>query len=89
MVVNKITIKYNGQYVEFPQTEGGFDVLTDQLDINPTNPTDAAVLSAVQGALGAQSLAGFVVDPPESERMAGSHDAKTVLNIRPTAQYGR
>jgi hypothetical protein len=88
MVIDKVTIKYNGQYIEFPERDKGFETLTDQLDINPNNPSDAAVTAAVMGALGANSLSGFVIDPPETERMAGQHDTKTVLNIRPTATYG-
>ena len=80
MNVERVTIKYNGEFHEFQ---------SDALDINPSNPTDSAVMAAVMGALGAHDLTGFVVDPPETERQQGSHETKTVLNIRPTAVYGR
>lgn len=79
MNVERVTIKYDGQFYEFPVAE---------LDVNPQNPPDTAVMNAVMGQLGINSLPGFVVDPPESERFAGQHDTKTVINIRPTATYG-
>lgn len=88
MIVEKVTIKYNGISYEFPEQEAGFNTLTDQLDLNPNNPTDAQVFNAVCAALQVPSLDGFVIGPPESERLAGQHDSKTVLNIRPPAQAG-
>lgn len=80
MNVAAVTIKYNGEFHEFP---------VESLDFNPQNPSDAAVLAAVRGALSAETLNGFVVDPPEVERNTGQHDTKTVINIRPTATYGK
>lgn len=80
----KLTIKYNGEYHEFPVID---------LDMSADLATDAHIISAVTSQLRENNdqsvnLSGYVVDPPESERLAGQHNDKTVLNIRPTAVYG-
>ena len=82
MNVETVTIKYDGEFHEFSVSD---------LDLTPDNPTDNDVKTAIIARLdlsGLSSLDGFVVDPPEAERTAGSHAEKTVLNIRPTATYG-
>ncbi len=79
MNVEKVTMKYDGEFFEMPISE---------LDMSPENPSDSSVLNAVKGYLHIRSLDGFVVYPPENERTEGLHDSKTVLNIHPTASYG-
>ncbi len=81
----RVTIKYDGRFYEFAMAD---------LDLpDAASPTDADIQTAVIGRLAAEgvpsaNLAGFVIDPPESERQSGEHDSKTVLNIRPTATFG-
>ena len=79
MNVERVTIKYDGQYSEFQAGD---------LDMSPTNPSDAEATTAVIAQLDIDNLTGYVVDPPETERNSGQHDDKTVLNVRPTASYG-
>lgn len=76
---DKVTMKFDGRFYEWPVSE---------LDMPADAATDSHVLAAVQTKLGVESLSGYVVDPPQSERLAGQHDDKTVLNVRPTATYG-
>lgn len=81
---DRITIKYSGHYKEWPLSD---------LDISSENPSDEEIRDAVMlrldhDGLPVTALDGYVVDPPEEERLAGQHNDKTVLNIRPSATYG-
>lgn len=80
----KVIIKYNGRSHEWPVAE---------LDLPSEQITDSHVLAAVTQRLDSEgvavhSLTGYSVDPPESERLSGQHEGKTVLNVRPTATFG-
>lgn len=85
MNVQKVTVKYGGEPYEFDVSE---------LDMSPVNPSDQEVRDAIIGALSHRhgitvaNLNEFVVVPPQDERNAGEHDAKTVLNLMPDATYG-
>lgn len=84
MAFNRVTIKYDGQFHEFDITD---------MDIPLDGATDQQVLSATrqkleEGGIAVSNFNGYVVDPPQAERLSGLHDGKSVLNIRPTATYG-
>ena len=79
MAFEKVALKYGGNYYEWPLTE---------LDL--VDPTDDSIKTAVMAKLGpATNLSDFVVGPPETERLSGQHDDKTVINIHPTATLGK
>lgn len=84
MAFEKVTIKYNGEYYQWPVSE---------LDLPSGDVTDDQIRLAVVQALSAEGvivsdLNNFVVDPLESERLNGEHEDKTDLNVRPSATYG-
>ena len=79
MEVQIVRIKYDGELHEFQASN---------LDMGTTNPSDNEVIASVMVALDTDGLTGYVVDPPESERNAGNHDDKVVLDVRPSATYG-
>lgn len=90
----RVTAKYNGRYFDFPIGE---------LDVNREQPMDVDIRTAMaqriamflSAELGGEpvdhlpALAGFVVDPPQEERMNGMHSDKEVLSVRPSAEYGK
>lgn len=90
----RVTIKHGGRYFDFP---------IDELDLDQERPVDADIKTAmsqriateladdrgVEAATVLPNLVDFVVDPPEDQRLAGQHDDKEVLSIRPVAEYGR
>jgi hypothetical protein len=89
----RVTVKHAGRYWDFP---------IDELDLDAERPvdvdiktamsqriaTDLAAEQGVEAATVLPDLAGFVIDPPEAERLAGQHGEKEVLSIRPVAEYG-
>lgn len=91
---NRVTAKYNGRYFDYP---------IDELDLDRERPVDddirtalaqriATDIAAETGGEPADNLpnfAGFVVDPPQVERLEGQHDDKEVLSVRPSAEYGQ
>lgn len=84
MAFSRVTIKYNGEFHEFDLTD---------MDIPLEGATDQQILTATREHLEGRGVTvsnfnGYVVDPPQAERLSGLHDDKTVLNIRPTATYG-
>ena len=93
MAWDRVTVKHDGRYFEFP---------IDTIDVNPDNPTDEQIKTAMAGAIHAQlqdespgsdpavpDFSRFTVDPPQAERLSGQHANKTVLNLRPSASYGQ
>jgi hypothetical protein len=89
----RVTAKYNGRYFDFPLTG---------MDLDPEQPVDADILTALAQRIAVDvaaekdedpadhlpNFAGFVVDPPQDERLAGQHAAIEVLSVRPPAPYG-
>lgn len=76
MSIARITIKYNGEYRELNVAD---------LDLNPNNPIDDDVKTAVSRHLGITSLAEYVVEPPYND---SARSQATVLNLRPSAVFG-
>ncbi len=96
MAFERITIKHDGVYREWGNQEHPLDELDIALaesgmELMP-RITDEQVMTAISISLGGDGtpvdLSNFVIDPPESERLAGQHDEKTVLNLRPPATFG-
>lgn len=86
----KVSVKFSGEYFEFSVSE---------LDVDPNNLNDSSLKLAVASmirdvfanrgqSIPLPNLNGFVVDPPEDERLQGMHNDKTVLNLRPSAVLG-
>lgn len=81
MAFDKLSIKYDGRSWEFNVAD---------LDVPSENLRDHHIMSAVSQKLEDEgcvnvNLSPYTVDPPESERLAGLHNEKTVLNVRPRA----
>jgi hypothetical protein len=86
----KVSVKFSGEYFEFSVSD---------LDVDPNNLNDSSLKQAVAvkirdvysdrgQSIALPNLNGFVVDPPEDERLQGMHNDKTVLNLRPSAVLG-
>lgn len=76
-MIEMVQIKYDGRVREIPVTE---------LDMDPASASDAEVLHAVARNLGVDSLDEHQVEPPENHV---DRATVTVLNLRPTATFGR
>lgn len=81
----RVVLKFDGQCHEWSVSE---------LDMPIEHATDVQVLNGVHQKLAsmgisADNLSGYVVDPPESERLSDMHEGKIVLNIRPHATWAR
>ena len=97
MAFERITIKHDGVYREWGNESNPLNSLDIALAESGTelqaNITDEQVITAISVELAGEDespvdLSNFVVDPPEAERLAGQHDDKTVLNLRPPATFG-
>jgi len=83
MAFEKVAIKYDGRYEE---------AVLSELDLaNPGSPTDSELKTALAVELDSRGfdspdLSGYVVDPPENERVDSD---LTILQIRPSATYAK